>query len=222
MGLPTTTKVSLAPDLKDPANTFRKDLNEWLEQAQTQHPTLVAARAQLAAAREKVKATRAQGLPSLDLTGSMFRNGRPNQSLTTITTQESLVGVTLNIPLFEGFGRTYKVRGAQAQVEQKQAELQDTEHQVLMEVVKAHADASSALDNLAASETLLDASQSSLKSVQRKFEKGAADILEILSTQASLSDAQQERIRCLAEWRSARLRLLANSGALGRQELVGP
>jgi len=31
-----------------------------------------------------------------------------------------------------------------------------------------------------------------------------------------LSDAQQERIRCLADWRGARLRLLASAGGLGR------
>jgi outer membrane protein len=54
--------------------------------------------------------------------------------------------------------------------------------------------------------------QAALASVQRKFDKGAADMLEMLSTQAALSDAQQERIRCLAEWRSARLRLLAAAG----------
>jgi outer membrane protein len=86
----------------------------------------------------------------------------------------------------------------------------------LMEVVKAHADAVAALANLDASQKLLIVAQEALGSVQRKFAKGASDILEILSTQTALSDAQQERIRCLAEWRSARLRLLASAGSLGR------
>lgn len=42
-----------------------------------------------------------------------------------------------------------------------------------------------------------------------------ADILELLATQTALAEAQQERIRCVAEYRSARFRLLANSGVLG-------
>jgi outer membrane protein len=35
----------------------------------------------------------------------------------------------------------------------------------------------------------------------------------------ALSDAQQQRIQCQAEWRSARLRLLAATGVLGRSML---
>ncbi len=122
----------------------------------------------------------------------------------------------LTIPIFDGFSRTYKVQGEQAQVEQKEAELADTEHQILMEVVKEHADASAALKNLKASDDLLKAAQSALAVSQRKYDKRAADILEVLNTQSALADARQERIRCLAEWRSARLRLLASVGQLGR------
>ncbi|MBF0461659.1 MAG: TolC family protein [Magnetococcales bacterium] len=219
LGLPTGTPVTLAEDLLDSANRMQQDLHAWLEQARIQHPALLAARAQLESAKEKVIATRAEGLPTLDATGSFFQNGRPNQGVTTIKTQETQAGVTLNIPIFDGFARTYKVQGAQAQVEQKEAELQDTEHQVLMEVLKAHADARAALANLTASQDLLAAAQEAIDTVQHKFARGAADILEILNTQTALSDAQQERIRCLADWRSARLRLLSTAGLLGRGEV---
>jgi outer membrane protein len=156
-----------------------------------------------------------EGLPSLDLTGNFYQNGRPNQGLNPTRTDETLAGLTLNIPLFSGFSQTYKVRGAQAQVEQKEATLQDTEQQILMEVVKAHADAMAAADNLKYSQDLLTAAQKALATVQRKFDKGASDILEVLSTQSALADAEQQRIQCLAEWRSARLRLLTSVGGLG-------
>jgi len=221
LGVAANTRLELAEELESGLDTntnasLRRDLDSWLEQAQTQHPSIVAARAQLAAADAKVLATRAEGRPTLDVTSSFYQNGRPNQGLPTVKTRESMVGVTLTIPLFEGFARTYKLRGAQAQAEQKQAELQDTEHQVLMELVKAHADAASALEELEASRQLLEAAQAALATVQRKFDRGAADILEILSTQAAVSDAQQERIRGLADWRGARLRLVASAGGLGR------
>ena len=125
----------------------------------------------------------------------------------------------MTIPLFEGFARTYKVRGAQAQAEQKEADLEDTQRQVLMDVVKAHADAVASLDNLDASQRLLSAAQASLATMQRQYDKGAADVLQILTAQTALSDAQQERIRCLADWRSARLRLLAAVGDRGWRRL---
>ena len=85
-----------------------------------------------------------------------------------------------------------------------------------MEVVKIHADAISSLQNLQASQNLLDAAQEALAASQRKYSKGATDILEILNTQNALAEAKQERILCVAEWRAARLRLMANTGLLGR------
>jgi len=122
--------------------------------------------------------------------------------------------------LFEGFSRTYKIREAQAQSEKSEAQLQDTELQILIEVVKAHADALSSFENLHASQQLLDATQAAVNSSQIRYDKGAADILELLSTQSALADAQQERVRCISDWRSARLRLMSNSGVLGKEDIA--
>ena len=214
-----SSSLTLATDLADPQDTLDQNISVWLEQAKLQHPAIIAARAQLTSAQNKVIVAQSEGMPSLDLTGNFYQNGRPNQGLPVLKTRESLLGVSVNIPLFDGFGRTYKVRGAQATVEQREAELQDVEQQILTDVVKTHADALSALGNVRSSLTLITAAQDAMASVQRKFDRGAADILEILSTQSALSDAQQERVRCLAEWRSARLRLLAVVGVLGREAL---
>ncbi|HWW04233.1 TolC family protein [Collimonas sp.] len=219
LGIPAETQLQLAPDLADDSHDMGKDLDTWLAQAKDQHPAIVAGRAQVEAAREKVKVIRSEGLPSIDATGNMYKNGRPNQGLPSVNTTEKVAALTLNIPIFDGFANKYKVSGAQAQVEQQQANLLDTTHQVQMDVVKAHADAQSALGNLESSQLLLQSAQNALASVQRKFDRGASDILEILSTQAALADAHQQRIRCLAEWRSARLRLLAASGGLGHRDI---
>jgi hypothetical protein len=42
----------------------------------------------------------------------------------------------------------------------------------------------------------------------------------LLGTQGSVDDAQQERLRCLADWRAARRRLLAAAGRMGKRALV--
>ena len=217
LGLPASTELRFNEDVQDSSYGMQHALHDWLEQAEQQHPAIKAARAQLLAAEEKVNATRAEGRPTIDFSGNYYRNGRPNQGLSANSTHETMIGVTLTIPIFDGFAHTYKLRGAQAQVEQKQADLDDTEHQILMEIVKTHADATAALDNLDASQLLLHSAENALGSVQRKFDKGVVDVLDILNAQAALLDAQQERIRCQAEWRSARLLLLAHSGVLGRE-----
>ncbi len=216
LGVPGNTQPSLPDSIDETTDHDDRDLSDWLEQAQKSHPAILAAHAQLEAAQKKVEAARADGLPTLDLTGNYYENGRPQQPLTATSTRESTVGLVVSVPLFEGFARNYKIRGTEAQAEEKEAGLADTERQIMMEVVKAHADATSSLQNLQASEDLLRSAQDALSVSKRKYEKGAADILELLNTQSAIADAEQERIRSLAEWRAARLKLLASAGLIGR------
>lgn len=220
MGWATSTPFAFPDAYADVQEMKIESLVQWLNDAQDRHPAIAAARAQHAASIAKVGAVRAEGLPTLDYTQNHYQNGYPNQGLSSTNSIVNTVGFTLSVPLFEGFGRTYKVRGAQAQSEQSEAQLRDTQLQVLMEVVKAHADALSSFENLNASKRLLRAAEAAVQSSQKRYDRGAADILELLSTQRTLADAQQERVRCLSEWYSARLRLMSSAGLLGRDEVI--
>lgn len=219
IGAPSDTKIVLADDLEEKSNENNVELKNWLDLAASRHPAILAARAKVESAEQQVISARSDGLPTFDFSGNMYQNGRQGQTLQATKSREWVVGVTMTIPIFDGFSRTYKISGAEAQAEQKRAELEDIEHQTLMNVVKAYADAGSALNNLDYSQSLLSAAQESLATTQRKFEKGASDILDILNAQGALADAQQQRIQCLAEWRSARLQLLAATGQLDRAEI---
>jgi outer membrane protein len=215
MGLPGTVPVQLPDDLEAPDTPVVQDLAHWLAEARARHPGIRAAQAQREAAQAKVAATRAEGWPTLEFSRSDQVYGVPGQGLGGARSRVTTYGLALSIPLFEGFARVYKVSGAQAQAAQSDASLQNVVLQVSMDVVKAHADAASALDNLQASATLVDAAQAAVGSATRRYDKGVSDILELLSTQNTLADAHQERIRCLADWHSARLKLLAAAGVLG-------
>ncbi|MDP3332494.1 MAG: TolC family protein [Methylococcaceae bacterium] len=219
LGVPTNTTITLpniteGGDAQTDENTY--NLNAWLENARKNHPAISAAMAQWEAARARIIAARSEGLPTVDFAINGYQNGYPGQSPSPTQTRVATIGVSVTIPLFEGFSRTYKIRGAEAQAEQQEAELVDVEHQTLMEVVKSYADAVSSLNNLKFSSTLLQSAKDALATSQRRYDKGAAEIMEILSTQTALADAKQERIRCIAEWRSAKLRILASSGLLGQ------
>ncbi len=219
LGLPPATDVTLATDLADDARDLGPELTQWLAEAQAAHPAILAARAQLAAARERVTEAESAGRPTLDASLNFYRNGRPSEGLSAFQTTERVVALTLNVPLFDGYSTLYKVRGARAEVEQRAADLQDLSHQISLDVLKAHADAVAALDNLDLSRSLVSATQSAMESVRQRFDHGASDILEMLSAQAALADARQQQVRCLAEWRSARLRMLAAAGQLGHANL---
>jgi len=218
-GLSAEANIQLAEEPGiEPAQAV-SDLASWLDIATTRNPALLAAQAQVDAARAKVDVVRRQGLPSLDFTANYYRNGYPNQGLQAVGSSTRTVGVTLNIPIFEGLARTYQVRTAQAQVEQSEAQLLDARLQLASTVVKDHEDAKAALANLDASATWLEAASAAVESARKRYDKGAADVLELLAAEGSMADAQQERVRCLSEWRAARLRLFADAGALGRLQI---
>lgn len=195
-------------------NVIQKDLSAWQALASEQHPAIVAAYAQWQAAKEQYKATRADGLPVLEFSHSRYLNGRPNQELNSRQSRESVTGLTLSIPLFEGFGRHYKQQGALAQIAQKEAQWQETRNQVLHDISQTYSEATASLLTLEASGRLLRIAEETMQAIQRKYANGLADTQEILNAQAGLADARQERVRTLAEWRSAQLRLLTDAGKL--------
>lgn len=219
LGVPTGSAVQLddAVDLR--TGTEQKDLTTWLAEAQQRHPAILAAQAALQAAQDQVTSARSAGRPTVDFSANYYQNGFPNQGLTSTSTRAAVFGVTVSVPLFDGFLSHYRVQEAQAEAKVKQAELQDTEQATLMGVVQAYADAQSSLRDLSVSEDLLKAAEAAFRSSQRRYNQGAAGIVELLSTQAALADAQDERTACVAEWRSARLSLLASAGELNRAAL---
>jgi outer membrane protein len=129
------------------------------------------------------------------------------------------VGLTVTVPLFDGFLTHYNVEQAQAEVRVREGQLRATRQATLLAVVQAFADAQSALRNLDVSEDLLGAARAAFGSSRRRYSQGVADIVELLNAQAALADARTERTRSLAAWRSARLRLLASAGVLDRADI---
>ncbi len=217
-GLPGKAEIIMPEELNTQQGGVpdQKELAIWLDEAQKNHPAIIAARKQLASAREQVTVAKSTGLPVLSLTGNYYNNTRPGEAVTVANSQETTLVVGVTLPLYDGFASTYKLRGAQAQVEKREAALSDMEEQVALEIIKSYADTTAALRNLDSSLVLVESARSALEVSQRKYDKRAADITELLSTQAALADSWSERIKCLAEWHSARLQLLANAGKLGR------
>ena len=203
--------------LQDPnedatAITFN-DLQSWLEITQQEHPAILAAKKQVEAAVNKANATSKEGWPYLEANVSQ-NNGNPSQGVQAVLRNTSTVGVTLNFPLFDGFARQYRLAGDLARAEEAQAQLQGRQLQVLGEVVRAHADVVSSFSGLDISDQLLKSAFLGLDSARRRYEKGVVELPDLIASQRALSEAQQSRVRVLAEWRASRLRLRASAGLL--------
>ena len=220
MGLSLDSEIYFPEKIDVYSPQIEEELQAWLEVAQSNHPAILAAKAQWESDKAKIDVYRSQAYPTLDFIQSFSQNGYPNQSLPSRKEWQTVVGFQLNIPLFDGFAQSYKIRGAKSKAEQSLAELENTEQQILLDVLNAYSDATSSLANLDNAHHLLEVAHKALISSENRYHKGATPISEVLRSQAALADAEQEDIRAMSEWRSARLRLLANSGQLGRDKIT--
>ncbi|WP_114802506.1 TolC family protein [Pseudacidovorax intermedius] len=209
----------MLPALAAPESPQVPALDPVLSHARLLHPAVAAARLKESAARAQVDAARAEGRPTLDLVAAEYRNGRPDQSLSTAPSRERQMAVVLTVPLFEGFERSYRIRAAQAVVEQREAQAQEESQKMLAEIVQAHAALAAAGDTLRASGVLFESAGASHASALRRFRAGAADLREVLNTQQTLDDARLQRVRSVTEWHAASLRLAAAAGNLGPELL---
>lgn len=215
IGLPAGSALTLPDALDALPPEDPGELALWLADVQHHHPAVDVARAQVEAARARADATRAEGLPTLDFNSSWYANGYPNQGLSSQRTRVATMGLTLSIPLFEGWSRDYKLKGAQAQVAQAEAGLQQALDKATLDVAKAHAGTQAALAGLRHADALLDAARAAHESAGRRYERGVGDITELLNTQGAYNEARHERLLTLAEWHAGRLMLLAAAGVLG-------
>ena len=206
----------LLPELTEPDRPMGiKALMEWVRIAKQLHPAIRASRERWTSAQEKVRSARSDGLPSLSFISTFDQNGYPNQGLQPIRSNITTIGLTLNIPIFDGFMQHYKIDEAQARANAAQAQMQDTEHEVLKQVVTAYGDAVTAFDSIDAARILLEASQVAMRSAQNRYDLGVGTMMEVLTAQSALADARQQWVQSLAQWEAGRLELLAASGVLG-------
>lgn len=230
MGLPANAPVVLAKrDGAMPDTTFVKSVEELLDEARQNHPSLAAARSQWDAAKANVKATKAEGRPTVLLASEISRTEQQGQPLSlgfgqteidTLTRNRSL-GIQVNIPLFEGFGRTYRVQSAQGQADAKAAEIDKIEQQVMLDVWKNYQQLNAESENIKASDELVKNATEAFNVAQGRYKAGVGNILELLNVQSAVANAKQQRIKSVASWHSARLKLAASVGRIGLWAIAG-
>ncbi len=215
MGLAPNAEFTIAPapDVRSHSG-FTQSIEHYLELATKQHPSIAAARAQLDAAKADIDAARAEGLPLLQLTGGLDRNTQPGQYSLDTTTRTNTIGVQLRVPLFEGFGRSYRIQAAKAQAESKEAELAATERQVALDVWTAYQNLMTQLANLDTVSELLQSAQSSFDVAQGRYKAGVGTLVELLNAQTALANARQQKVQIQADLQNARVRLAVSLGQL--------
>jgi outer membrane protein len=121
--------------------------------------------------------------------------------------------VTLTVPIFTGFSVGYGVRQAQATLEIREANAEQTRLQVSLDVWNGYHGLDSANQQLVATATLVKTSETNQEVAEGRYKAGVGTILDLLTAQTAASAARQARITAELNWEVARAKLAL---ALGR------
>ena len=190
----------------DPLLTRATDA--WRERVTTNHPTLIAAKAQWQAAQAAIVAAQADALPALSLNSAAYFNSRATVGFRPTPSREWLVGLRLTIPLFDGFESVYKTRSAQARAEQQAIAYETTQAQLLHETAQRLADARASWRTIAPADRLLQFALRTTESLQRQLHHGVSDLPSLNHALTELLQAQQDATQAHTQWLRARLFLL--------------
>lgn len=207
-----------------PAKNFSETVTQMIDAVRQSHPSVRAAEAQYEAALAKVSRTRAQGLPNISLVAKYSRNNQPQNLGLGLPSypakgHDSYIGVQVNIPLFEGFGRHYQIDQARAEAERQQDVLDETRQRVALDVWTSWHALTTAAQNVTTSMNLLDITRAAYEAARHRYDAGVGNMLELMNTQASLADSQRQRIQALADWDNARVDLASKLGRLDAADL---
>ena len=199
-----------APALNMPDAKFEQDLGQLIAAARKRRPDLAAAEAQLKAAQANVDAARAAGMPTLSLSTSM--NVADSDIANPVRSQA--LGITLSIPIFAGFGTTYRVQAAQAQVASQAAQRDSLSQQVALDVWQAYYALTTGTQAVRSSADLVASAMESERVALGRYRAGVGNIIDVLTAQSSLASARLQNIQATYSWQVARTALAQTMGQL--------
>lgn len=201
LNLPPETKFSLVVPKKDDGSTAlaeKMPVQKMIKLALDLRPEIKGAAKSKAAAKAGVSNAKSAMAPTLALTANAsyadrwrddkpFKDGYP-------CTYGGDVGVVLNVPLFEGFSKSYAL--AKARYDYRQAVWQEksTEDAVKNEVWSAYQDYKTALASYTINQDVLKSAEENERVSRASYRAGKETLLNLLTVQAQLATARQELI----------------------------
>ena len=150
-----------------------------------------------------VKLERSRALPNINafLNGSYL--GNSEEFTFTNRSQKwfgaSLLGVSLNIPIFSSLGRSAATQRAKINLEKANDDLTEVEQQLKLQIASAKSDYQFAIEDYANKKQNLNLAERIEMKNQTKFFEGIASSFELRQAQTQLYSAQQEFLQAMLD-----------------------
>ncbi|MEE4297610.1 MAG: TolC family outer membrane protein [Wenzhouxiangella sp.] len=207
------------------------DSAEWVKTALSSSPLVLQQRSQVDVADADLRIARAGHLPTLGLTGSLSRSENnefvarnPDTQLpigtTTLATDGWQLGLTLSVPIFEGFATQSRRRQAGESLRLADEILDQTERAVVRQTETAYRSVIAGIREVEARRQARVSAESALEATNAGFEVGTRTIVDVLISEQRLFQAQRDYSNARHQFILNGLRLRQAAGLLEEQDLV--
>jgi len=184
-----------------------------------QHPSIIAAQHQVAAADLAVKASEASMEPTVKLKGQY---GLSETFSSDSYNRGGSVGVEVGQTIYQGGALSSDLRRTMAQRDAQRSNLHVVRMNVEQEVGNAYAALASARAQLEASDRQIRAARIAFRGVREEATLGARTTLDVLDAEQALLDAESTRVTARANLYVAAYSVLAATGQLTARDLRLP
>ena len=214
ISLPPTARLNLAPPPPLPATArLTGDVDALIAEAERLRPDILSQRAQLDAAAAQVRVARSDARPSVGA------NAQNNVSVLGGSNDRNAasVGVSLSVPLFNGYARRYAVTQAEAERDRSAAVAEQIRQQAGLDVFTNHTALDTAIRSLATARELLTASLAAADIAQGRYRAGVGTFTDLLNAQSQLASARQQLVQADFDVRTRQAQLARAIGGIGAE-----
>lgn len=206
LNLPSAEGFDVAPIDEPAPNLTVADYTDVVER----WPSITAAKSSIEAGKARVEVARASYYPTLYLEGSlrtfyvnMFHQnpgwgGFGKQFFDK--NMNEVIGLHLNIPIFNRFQTRSNIRMAKLDVMNQQLALDDARQNLRTEMQKAYTNAMVALDKQASAQKAVDAAAVSVSYEQDRYDAGRSSVFDLIIAQQKYLKAQQDAVQSKYEY----------------------
>lgn len=173
-------------------------------------PAVKSAEAQAVSARAAITVAKAGYYPTLSLSGSTSLNGSSRNSYTFLNSRSVSLG--LNWPIFNRFQREQGIVSSQVAAEVADANAADARRQIFSSLTASLASLEAARLRIGISQTSVAAGQEDLRVQRERYRLGASTIVDVLTSQEALSQAEVNLVTARFDYVRARAEISALIG----------
>jgi outer membrane protein len=198
------------------------DMKAWVEQAYQSNIEVQLAQQNLEIARREVDRARSGHQPTIDAIGSL-RHNYNGQSVTGVGSEvtAALLGLQLNVPLYQGGAINSRVREAAALQERVRQDLENSRRTVAQRTREAFLGVTSGLAQVNALEQAVSSTQLQLESTRLGQEVGVRTAVDVLDAEQQLSLARRNLAQSIYNTILNQLRLKYAVGKLAEADIAG-